>query len=227
MQRGTYEALSSCWSLTNKDPVVGSFDYHNNWQDYDDYLFKDIDTSEKKALDFACGPGRNMVKFWNKFKVIDGTDFILTNLNNAKTWMSHNGIDYSNIKLILGNGWNLETINDKEYDIVYSTIALQHICVWELRHNYFVEFHRVLKDDGWICIQMGFGPQVPSKFSVDYYDNFYYAGATNGAIDVRIESVDQIHNELTNIGYKDFRYWIRPVGPGDGHPNWIFFQARK
>jgi hypothetical protein len=29
------------------------------------------------------------------------------------------------------------------------------------------------------------------------------------------------------MGYKDFQYTIGPVGPGDCHPNWIYFNCTK
>ena len=32
---------------------------------------------------------------------------------------------------------------------------------------------------------------------------------------------------MKEIGFENFNYYIRPVGPGDGHPNWIFFNATK
>ena len=40
MQSNHYENAASSWDLNNRDPVVGSFDQHNNWSDYDEYLFK-------------------------------------------------------------------------------------------------------------------------------------------------------------------------------------------
>lgn len=227
MQRQQYNWEAAHWNINNKDFVVGPFDAHNMWKDYDDYLFRDIiDLDKAKALDFGCGPGRNIVRFFKLFHQIDGIDFINVNLWNAKIWLKNNNIDPEKITLYEGNGWNLENIKTQEYDIVYSTIVLQHMCVWELRHNYFLEFYRVLKNGGWLCVQMGFGPQVPTKNTVPYDDNYYGATGTNGLCDVRVESPDQLSDELLKIGFTEFRHWIRPTGPGDGHPNWIFFQAR-
>ena len=57
MQNAQYDLDAAEWSSDNRDPVVGSFDKHNNWADYDNFLFKGIDTTQKIALDFGCGPG--------------------------------------------------------------------------------------------------------------------------------------------------------------------------
>ena len=46
MQKIHYEAEAAKWSLDNRDPVVGGFDQHNAWPDYDEYIFKD-DTIKK------------------------------------------------------------------------------------------------------------------------------------------------------------------------------------
>ena len=45
--------------------------------------------------------------------------------------------------------------------------------------------------------------------------------------DTRVEDPDQIKNDLYKIGFNNFEHWIRPPGPGDNHPNWIFFTAVK
>ena len=69
MQKNHYENEASRWTLENKNPVVGGYHKHNNWSDYDEYLFKNIgDTSNSIAIDYGTGPGRNIIKFHQKFK---------------------------------------------------------------------------------------------------------------------------------------------------------------
>jgi ubiquinone/menaquinone biosynthesis C-methylase UbiE len=224
MQQNQYDYEASAWSLTNKDPVVGSFDLHNQWIDYDVYLFKSIDTNGKTALDFGCGPGRNIVKFANRFQTIDGVDISEGNLEKALVWFQENNLA-TTPKLFKNNGIDLSNIKSESYDVVFSTICLQHICVYDIRYSLLNEFFRVLKPGGHFCAQMGFGPRHPT--SVGYYENFYDAHGTNSACDVRIESVDEIKSDLEKIGFTNFEYDIRPVGPGDHHSEWIFFRARK
>ena len=224
MQQSEYDKFASEWSLENKDPVVGSFDKHNAWADYDNYLFKNIeDTQSKVALDFGCGPGRNIVKFSSRFQRIDGVDISSTNLDNAALWCKENNV--STPTLYKNNGVDLADISSDTYDIVFSTITLQHICVHEIRLSLFKEFHRVLKPGGSICIQMGFGPGHPT--AQDYYANFYDAPGTNSRQDTRIDNTDQVKSDLESIGYSSFEFDLRPMGPGCGHSQWIFFRAKK
>ena len=41
-----------------------------------------------------------------------------------------------------------DELNTNEYDFVMSTIALQHICVYDIRYSIMKDIHRVLKDGG-------------------------------------------------------------------------------
>ena len=225
MQQSHYDSEAETWNLNNRDPVVGTFDQHNDWQDYNDFLFKNINTQDKNALDFGCGPGRCIVQFSNRFKHIDGTDISQKNLDNAMDWCQHNNLSFTPT-LYKCNGVDLSEITNNMYDIVYSTICMQHICVYDIRFNLFKEFYRVLRSGGSICIQMGFGNIHPN--GVKYYDNHYDAISTNGFQDVMIDDVNQIKTDLENIGYINFDFDLRPTGPGDNrHSQWIFFRANK
>lgn len=223
MQQSQYDNEASVWTLDNRDPVVGSFDAHNNWKDYDDYLFKSVETTGKVALDFGCGPGRNIVKFRDRFSRIDGVDISDGNLNNARIWFAKNNLALPN--LYKNNGTDLSEIPSDTYDVVFSTICMQHICVYDIRFNLLKEFRRVLKLGGSICIQMGFG--LGHFSSVGYFENNYDAQYTNSGCDTRVESANQLKDDLDKIGFSNFSFDIRPTGPGDIHGNWIFFRATK
>lgn len=208
-----------------KDDVVGSFDAHNRWKDYE-YLFIDIDNlSEKKCLDFGCGPGRNLVKYHSLFQQMDGVDLCQANLDMAKQYWQETGLDANNLHLYKSNGFDIQNVPDNTYDVVMSTICFQHICVYDIRLNLLKEFHRVLKSGGSLSIQMGFGS--PSNMTVDYYENNYGATGTNRLCDTRVDNINQIESDLQSIGYNSFKSYITQVGPGDFHPNWIFFNAKK
>lgn len=223
MQKSQYDQEAKEWSVDNRNPVVGSFDLHNNWEDYDNFLFKDVDTSNKCSLDFGCGPGRNIVKFAKRFNRIDGADISEYNLNNAKIWCAQNNVPEP--ILYKNNGIDLSVIDSNKYDVIFSTICLQHICVYDIRFSFLKEFFRVLKPGGSLCCQMGYGTNHPC--TVAYFDNNYDATVTNSGCDTRIESPDQIKSDLEKIGFVNFSHDIRPVGPGDVHSNWIFFRATK
>ena len=73
--------------------------------------------------------------------------------------------------------------------------------------------------------EMGYGKSKQN--SVGYHENYFNAIGSNGSKDTRIEDPNEIKKDLEKIGFKEFEYWIRPVGPGDDHSNWIFFTATK
>jgi ubiquinone/menaquinone biosynthesis C-methylase UbiE len=223
MQLNEYNKFASEWDLQNRDPVVGSFDLHNEWKEYENLFLNLQNQKELVGLDWACGPGRNIVKYKDRFKRLDGVDISPININNAKNYLQSNQILNSN--LYISNGIDLSNIPDNTYDFVMSTIAFQHICVYDIRYSILSEVYRILKLGGIITFQMGYG--LPSPNTVGYYENYYDASSTNRGCDVCVDNPNQIKNDLLKIGFTNFQYTIGNVGPGDIHPNWIYFNSVK
>lgn len=221
MQRSQYDIDASNWNLNNLDPVVGTYVLHNNFGDYDLYLFPKLDFSQQIALEYGCGPGRNLIKFANRFQRIDGVDISQTCLEKAKLNLETNNI--KQVNLYLTNGSNVPTSNDV-YDVVFSVICLQHICVHEIRYQIMNDIFRVLKPDGWFCFQMGYGGR---SGCVNYFDNDYDATLTNGGRDVSIFDEQDLKNDLEKIGFSNYKSHIGQTGPGDFHKNWIWVQVQK
>ena len=234
IQKHSYDKLASLWSIKHKNFVVGPFHRQNQWEDYELLFHAMFDfhgntthlplASDALVLDFGCGPGRNLDKYASNFKRIDGVDISYINLNNAKVWLKHAGTYKENI-FYKTNGRDLSEVESGKYDAVMSTITLQHIAVHRIRFGLFREFRRVLKSGGWFTAQMGFGKGKLG--AVPYNRDNINAGRRNGRTDVYVESPDQLYRDLKLSGFTDFEYWITEPGPGDEHPNWIFFRARK
>jgi len=228
MQKNNYNKWASQWSLNKRDPVVGSYDKHNQWPDYKDYLFKDIDTSDKVALDYGCGPGRNIVNMNTWFERIDGCDISEINKEKAILNARHHNITDFNYYVCDGDNIPCE---DNQYDVVFSVICLQHICIHDVRYAIMEDVYRVLKPGGHFCWQMGYGGKPPPtgrhyEWST-WYENIYDAKSTNSGYDVSILDENEVKSDILKIGFNTFDFDIRPTGPGDNHHNWIFMRAQK
>lgn len=237
MQHDYYQQKAHGWSSKYRNPVVGSFDEHNEASCYD-VMLEGFDTASMKMLDFGCGPARNIVKLAPKFSAIDGADISFKNLENAEAWIHENFPqdekmfkEDQEVHLFQCNGANLSEIASDQYDMVYSTIVLQHIPIHELRLRYFKEFLRVLKPGGWITLQMGFGRGPRSdSITVDYHENEWGARETNGRRDVSIDDPEDLRKDIEDsAGFENFSYSMSHPIPKDSatHTNWIYFRAQK
>ena len=188
-------------------------------------MFKDFDTNGLVALEYGCGPGRNLVKFSNRFARIDGVDISDVNIDKAKINLEHNGISGSNLYVTSGD--NLSMTEDNTYDVVFAVICFQHICSHEIRFSILKDIYRVLKPGGKLCFQMGYGGKegIPTA---GYFDDVFDAASTNGHADVSITDESDIQKDLIEkIGYINYKSDIRETGPGDNHRNWIWIQVEK
>jgi SAM-dependent methyltransferase len=222
MQREVYDADASLWTLENRNPVVGSYDEHNLFEDYDTYLFKGIDTSAMHALEYGCGPGRNMIRFAKRFNKIDGVDISSVNRQKALLNLKAHGIDMPDYYVTSGD---CVPTSGEKYDMVFSVICLQHICSHHIRKTIMNEIWRVLKRGGHFCAQMGFGGSA-RRFA-NYHEDVFDADGTNGSYDVSIIEEDDLINDLAGIGFTNYSSDIARTGPGDCHRNWIWFRAQK
>jgi ubiquinone/menaquinone biosynthesis C-methylase UbiE len=228
MQKEFYEREAAKWSLQNRDPVVGSYDAHNMHSDYETKLFKDFDTTDKIALEYGCGPGRNLIRFQKRFKQIDGVDISHINLLKAKenieNYVKGDPSLHVTSDLFQCDGKSIPCDNEK-YDVVFSVICLQHIACWDIRFSIFKEVYRVLKTGGHFCFQMNWQSQRSDV--ADYYANSWNATETNGGFDVRVDHEDQLIGDLcTKIGFRNFKHEVTGAGPGDSG-SWVWAQVEK
>jgi ubiquinone/menaquinone biosynthesis C-methylase UbiE len=203
---------------------------HNDNTDYWDILLGDLKDSDKwsgkVALDFASGKGRNVTNLlslcnWSR---VDGVDISEGNIEFCKTlygtrmsnWYCNNGVDVSEL-------------NDNEYDFIMSTIALQHIPVYDIRKSLITDLFRTLKPGGLFSFQMGFGEGLDSPLGPrsSYYTNFYDAHGTNSHHDVRVHNESDVIDDLTNMGYVNITTEVRDAFSDSGHPQWIYVKAYK
>ncbi|SVB61931.1 uncharacterized protein METZ01_LOCUS214785, partial [marine metagenome] len=91
---------------------------------------------------------------------------------------------------------------------------------------YFKEFYRVLKNNGWISIQMAYGTRNKYK-TCDYFENYIDAKSTNSSCDVSITNFNYIKNDLEKIGFTNFSYTIIDYMHESAWKKAIFFRAQK
>ena len=208
------------------DQVVGSWREHDEWPDYEIFLMRYVrPEAEYVALDFGCGPGRNIRRWSNWFKRIDGADISKVNIANARVFLRDQVSDAKSPNLFVTNGADCGDAPSNSYDFVFSTVCLQHICSHSVRFAILTDLYRVLKPGGRISIQMGFGS--PSPMTVGYFEDNFSAEATNRSCDTEISNVSEPKSDFDKIGFQNFESWVRPVGPGDIHPSWVYMTATK
>jgi len=119
-------------------------------------LLQDLEhTADQTFLDVGCGIGRLLRAASTRFANVVGIDVAdkaigearahFTRLNTVKT-----------PELYVGNGFDLQPIPDCSVDLVGSFAAITSMPV-DVMANYLREFHRVLRDDGSVRLQMYLG----------------------------------------------------------------------
>jgi len=203
---------------------------HNTNPDYWNILLGDLQIKEKwdgrVALDFACGKGRNVTNMFNlcDWARVDGVDISEGNiLYNKNEYSSQNSNWYCN------NGTDVSELKDNEYDFIMSTIALQHIPVYDIRKSLITDLFRTLKSGGIFSFQMGYGDNLESELGrrVSYFENHYDATGTNSVCDVRIQNEEDVIKDLTEMGFVNITTQIRESYSDSGHPQWIYIKAYK
>ena len=220
------------YTQMQKDAYVNgtsNHEEHNTNPDYWNILLGDLKNKEnwdgKVALDFACGRGRNVTNMFNlcDWVRIDGIDISNGNISQNKSdyknqnsnWYCNNGIDVSDLK-------------DNEYDFIMSTIALQHIPVYDIRKSLITDLLRTLKSGGLFSFQMGYGNEILSTENrIPYFENHYDANGTNSVCDVRVQNIEDIIKDLQEIGYTNITTEVRESYSDNGHPQWIYVKAYK
>lgn len=223
MQVNEYNNYSATYESC-KNKCVGNWDVHELYP-YDTYLLEHYNGKYNKALDFGCGMGRMIKRMLTTFNRVDGADLILKNLEYAKLYLDG---DLDKVKLFNTDGLSC-SINSDDYDFIYSTICIQHICVHEIRFNIIRDFYKLLNESGEICLQVGFG------WDNGFYwlDNKYNVSSTNAGNDFTIPNQEHfkvIEEDLNKIGFKDVKFTLKE----SPHPNimnyhyqWLFIHAIK
>jgi SAM-dependent methyltransferase len=197
------------------DYIVGPTDYNKTIKDVDD-LLRTWDkeplfehTSNLKALDFGCGPGRIMSVMKNHFEEVDGADI-------SEILYQKFPADFAGRKYYCTDGNNLGKVPDNYYDFIYSMITFQHIPVHSVRLNILRDIHKKLKYYGVAALQFGYSDTYEPNDGIhfDYFDNAYHVEESNSVHDCIInrKNVPQVLFELGTI-FDKVKYKLVPENP--------------
>jgi SAM-dependent methyltransferase len=117
---------------------------------------RDVLPGRERALDFGCGVGRLTQALGQYFRWVVGVDISPEMVNQARKLNGTQGVSFA---VTAASGPAL-SFGDRSFDLVYSTIVLQHM-PHELQRGYIKEFVRVLKPEGVASFQLPTGPEVP------------------------------------------------------------------
>jgi len=210
--------------------LVGNYEWHERYP-YEDYLLAHIPNPEACfALDFGCGEGRMIRRMAPLFRRIDGVDISPDVLAAAECPGS---------QLYVIDGQHLDGVQDDEYDLVYSTIAFQHVASYAVRKTLLKEFARVLRPGGKIALQSVYSANPKSTWNEWIVDGIPFqhiewteAGddvtATNGLGDAVItsQSIAVVERDLEDAGITGFHYLVAPP-PHRWIGDWIFLYGTK
>lgn len=101
-----------------------------------------------KALDFGCGVGRISRALSKHFDVVSGVDVSETMINKARIANQ----DFPQLSFFHNPHPDLRIFNDNEFDLVYTSIVLQHISYPESL-EYIKDFKRIIRKDGLAVFQ--------------------------------------------------------------------------
>ena len=108
-----------------------------------------IPLTKHRALDFGCGIGRLSQALVKHFEEVHGVDIAPSMIEKANLLNAFP--DHCHYHLNAVN--NLENFPNNYFDLVYSTITLQHIKP-NLSFNYIKEFLRVVHPEGIVIFQL-------------------------------------------------------------------------
>lgn len=233
MQKAQYDLAASIAQVKPgevRGDYVAAMDWplQNRYPDYENYILKYVPKDASwVALEYGCGPGRNLRNWASRFQRIDGVDISAINLGNAKTYCADLP-ESKRPRLFLTQGADVGDADKNYYDFCFSVICLQHISLYEVRRQIFASIFSALKSGGRLAFQMGFST-VPISGTVEYLDNYYQAPVTNGGCDVRVASADQLIGDLKALGFVNIEATVRPVSNElkGVFPEWIFVNAAK
>jgi ubiquinone/menaquinone biosynthesis C-methylase UbiE len=113
-------------------------------------------TGAETMLEIGSGIGRMTAYFAERFRSVHGMDVSPNMIKQAH----ENLRDVDNVRLDVGNGYDLHIYGDGQFDFVFSYLTFQHIPDSRITANYIREAGRVLKERGHFYFQVNNLPET-------------------------------------------------------------------
>ena len=147
----------------------------------------------KRAFDFGCGCGRNLINLSTlaDWETIDGCDISKSNAEYAQQWYIDNTISPASCKTGENNGKDIQP-TPYGYDFIMSHIVFQHISNYDVRYSIMEDMYNSLNEGGLCSLHfMDLGESVP------YFEN------SDKWLNCRVENEQYLVDDFTKIGYKN------------------------
>lgn len=176
----------------------------------------------ERALDFGCGVGRVTRPLASHFTHVTGMDVSPTMVKTATSLVQRNDDPRGSIEFVVNTGPGLEKIANGHFDLVYSTITLQHIPSKAALH-YVAEFIRTLKPGGLAVFQLParrratlksrVGSLLPRKLRAQRHSGIEMYGVPRGEVLTALalaggEVVDVQRDHLAGPEWESYRYAV-------------------
>ena len=149
----------------------------------------------KRAFDFGCGCGRNLINLSTlaEWETIDGCDISKSNAEYAQQWYIDNTKSIASCKTWENNGKDIQP-TPYGYDFIMSHIVFQHISNYDVRYSILKDMYDSLNDGG-LC----------SLHFMDLGDSVSYFENSEKWLNCRVENEQYLVDDFNKIGFKNVK----------------------
>jgi len=227
---GTYTAMQKQFyddGGHSEEEIVGNYDYHESFPYETNILhrYADMrkpvlaDPASAVAFDIGCGEGRMIRRMSRYLHRVDGADI------SEKMAAAARARSPASSNIWVTTGANCGAAPSDTYDLVYNTISLHHICVYDVRASIIQDITRILKPTGCATLQFFFSKYYPfcrtapvlqggnsmydlhhrDTLQADWFENRWDAQGTNSMCDAAFGT-----SHIPAVT-EDFKKWFETV----------------
>lgn len=175
-----------------RDSIANALDFDSSGRaNYDQLvrpylavLLRGVSPRKCRILEVGCGVGRMTRWFAKSFGEVHGVDVAPEMINQARVRLA----PHPNVTLHTGSGFDLQSMPDAYFDLVFSYIVFQHVPSAAVIRNYIHEAARVLK------------PLGAFKFQVNGDQSEAYRAHVRDTWQGETFSRDEVHEMLNAAG---------------------------